>query len=232
MGMPETGGAFIFMNHANAEGDVRVIVHEAGHAIHSFLEYDIELFKQRNIPMEVAELASMSMELFTMENWEIFYNDNEDLNRAKKNHLSGLLRTLCGVAKGDEFQHWIYENPTHTTQERHKKWMELSKKFGSGMVDYSGIENYLESSYQGILHFYQVPFYYIEYGFAQLGAIALWKNYKANANKTIHEYKNALALGYTKTIPQIYETAGITFDFSKENVSKLGAFVQEEISEL
>ncbi|MEZ4978163.1 MAG: M3 family oligoendopeptidase [Chitinophagales bacterium] len=232
MPMPESGIPLIFMNHASTEGDVRVMVHEGGHAIHSFLAYAIPSSSLRSTPSEVSELASMSMELFSLENWESFYPDKEDLNRAKKNHLEGLLKLLPSIAKGDAFQHWMYTNPNHSVEERHVKWKELGVKYGSSLVDYSDNEDLLLNSYQQILHFYQVPFYYIEYGFAQLGAIALWKNYKSNPEKTIQSYKKALSLGYTRTIPELYHAAGIQFDFSKEYVRSLALFVKGEMASL
>lgn len=232
MPMPESGVPFIFMNHANAEGDVRVMVHEGGHAVHGFLSYDIEISGMRNTPSEMSELASMAMELFSLENWENFYPSNEDLSRARKNHLAGLLGTLVGVARGDEFQHWMYTNPTHTATERKAKWAELRKKYETGVIEHDGLEKYVETSFYRTLHFFQVPFYFIEYGFAQLGAIALWKNYKSNAMETIAAYKNALALGYTKTLPQLYEEAGIKFDFSENYVKDLAQFLSKEIEKL
>lgn len=232
MTMPEIGVPFIFMNHANSEGDVRVMVHEGGHAFHTFLAHPLKYDFFKSYPSEVAELASMSMELFSLEHWDVFYENKEDLKRAKKNHLIGLLYTLPGVGKGDEFQHWVYLNPDHSVAERKKKWLELSDKFGDPNIDMTDLENDKASSYQRVLHFYQVPFYYIEYGFAQLGAIAMWKNFKENPEKTIQQYKEALSLGYTRSISEIYETAGIKFDFSKEYVQELASFIKEEIDKL
>jgi oligoendopeptidase F len=232
MAMPETGVPFIFMNHASSEGDVRVMVHEGGHAIHSFLDHAIPFANMRQTPSEVAELASMSMELFSLENWESFYPNESDLKRAKRNHLEGLLKMLPSVAKGDAFQHWMYTNPEHTTQDRRAKWMELNKIYGTGLVDSEGLEKFQEVGYQGILHFYQVPFYYIEYGFAQLGAIAMWRNYKSDKEQAITAYKKALGLGYTRSIPEIYEAADIRFDFSAGYVKDLADFVQDELKKL
>lgn len=232
MSMPESGVPFIFMNHAASEGDVRVMVHEGGHAIHSFLDYELPYAVMRGTPSEVAELASMTMELFSLENWESFYENKDDLSRAKRNHLEGLLKLLPSVAKGDAFQHWMYTNPGHSISERRAKWSALGEKFSTGVTDQSGLEKYNEIGYQGILHFYQVPFYYIEYGFAQLGAIAMWRNYKIDKEKAIEDYKNALRLGYTRSIPKIYETAGIRFDFSQDYVQNLAAFVHAELSKL
>jgi oligoendopeptidase F len=232
MTMPEIGVPFIFMNHASSEGDVRVMVHEGGHAIHTFLAHPLKYDFFKSYPSEVAELASMSMELFSLEHWDVFYENETDLKRAKENHLIGLLHTLPGVGKGDEFQHWVYTNPKHTPEQRKQKWTELSDKFGDPEIDVSDLKEDVASGYQKILHFYQVPFYYIEYGFAQLGAIAMWKNFKKNPQKTIDQYKAALSLGYTRSIPEIYEAAGIRFDFSKEYVQELVTFVKEEIDKL
>jgi oligoendopeptidase F len=232
MTMPEIGVPFIFMNHACSEGDVRVMVHEGGHALHTFLAHPLQYDFFKSYPSEVAELASMSMELFSLEHWDVFYKNETDLKRAKENHLIGLLHTLPGVGKGDEFQHWVYLNPNHTVEERKAKWLELGKKFGDPNIDMSDLQNEAASNYQRVLHFYQVPFYYIEYGFAQLGAIAMWKNYKENPQKTIQQYKNALGLGYTRSIPEIYEAAGIKFDFSKAYVQELANFIKEEIDKL
>ena len=232
MSMPESGIPFIFMNHASSEGDVRVMVHEGGHAIHSYLDYEIPFANLRDVPSEVAELASMAMELFSLENWESFYSDKSDLTRAKRNHLEGLLKILPGVAKGDAFQHWMYLNPKHTVDERRAKWLELNKIYGTGVVDNNGLEVYQQTGYQGILHFYQVPFYYIEYGFAQLGAIAMWRNFKEDKQAAIEAYKRALRLGYTRSIPAIYEAADIQFDFSADYVNNLSAFVKQELAQL
>jgi oligoendopeptidase F len=186
----------------------------------------------RDVPSEVAELASMTMELFSLENWESFYSDKSDLTRAKRNHLEGLLKILPGVAKGDAFQHWMYLNPEHTVAERRAKWLELNKIYGTGVVDNTGLEVYQQTGYQGILHFYQVPFYYIEYGFAQLGAIAMWRNFKEDKKAAIEAYKRALRLGYTRSIPAIYEAADIQFDFSADYVNNLAAFVKQELAQL
>lgn len=232
MTMPEIGVPFIFMNHACSEGDVRVMVHEGGHALHTFLAHPLKYDFFKSYPSEVAELASMSMELFSLEHWDAFYQNKTDLKRAKENHLIGLLQTLPSVSKGDEFQHWVYLNPNHSVDQRKAKWLELSKKYNDPNVDMSDLQEDVASNYQRVLHFYQVPFYYIEYGFAQLGAIAMWKNYKLNPEKTIEQYKAALSLGYTRSIPEIYEAAGIKFDFSKEYVQELANFIKEEIDKL
>lgn len=232
MGMPEIGVPFIFMNSANTEHDLVTMVHEGGHAVHTFLTRDLELNTFKDTTSEIAEVASMAMELMSMEHWDIFYENEEDLKRARKNHLQYILSLLTKTCLGDSFQFWLYTNPNHTVEERRQKWVELNEKFTPADVDWTGNEDYLENSYQSILHFYVVPFYYIEYAFAQLGSLALWRNFKQDPEKAISDYKKALSLGYTKPIPVFYETAGVKFDFSKDYISSLVAFLDTELSKL
>lgn len=232
MTMPEIGVPFIFMNSANDEHDLITMVHEGGHAIHTFLAHKLELNMFKDVTSEIAEVASMGMELMSMEHWDIFYNNASDLNRAKKNHLQYILSILAKTCQGDSFQHWMYANPTHTVAERRAKWAELNARFTPNIYEWEGLEGILETSYHRILHFFVVPFYYIEYAFAQLGALGLWKNYKQDKAKAIQDYKNALSLGYTKPIPVFYETAGTKFDFSKTHIASLIEFLESEIETL
>jgi len=225
----ESGIPFIFMNAAGAQRDLVTMVHEGGHAVHSFLSRDLELTGFKSLPSEVAELASMSMELITMEEWSRFYDNADDLNRAKKEQLESILKVLPWIATIDAFQHWIYTNPEHTVAERTSAWLALGKRFGTGMIDYEGYEFVKESSWHRQLHLFEVPFYYIEYGIAQLGALGVWRNYKKDAASALSDYKKALALGYTKSIPEIYKTAGLRFDFSKENVKELAGMIENEL---
>ena len=227
--MSETSVPFIFMNAASSTRDVETMVHEGGHAVHSFLSKDLELAAFKNCPSEVAELASMSMELLSYDGQDEFYPNKEDFNRAKEEHLEGIIKILPWIATIDKFQHWIYSNPSHTAQERKDYWLQLSKDFGTGMVDWSGYENIQAYTWQKQLHLYEVPFYYIEYGMAQLGALAVWRNYLNNKSKAIAQYKEALSLGYTKTIGEIYKTAGIEFNFTESYIKELMAFVKDEL---
>lgn len=228
----EIGVPFIFMNSANIQRDLVTMVHEGGHAIHSFLSRELELLEFKNIPSEIAELASMAMELISMEHWGEFYSAKEDLVRARREQLEKILKGLAWIARVDKFQHWLYEHPTHSAEERASCWMETGKEFGSGVVDWSGLEHIAGRVWQQQLHIFEVPFYYIEYGIAQLGAVAVWRNYKKDPEKAIHDYKAALSLGYTRPLPELYHTAGIRFDFSKEYVRELTGFVLEEYKKL
>ena len=228
----EIGAPFIFMNAVGTHRDLITMIHEGGHAIHSFISRDLELTAFKNLPSEVAELASMSMELLTMKHWDEFYEDKNDQNRAMKEHLEDVLGVLPWIAQIDAFQHWVYENPFHSVEERKNEWKSLSTRFGTGLTDWSGYEETRDTSWQRQMHLFEVPFYYIEYGIAQLGALGIWKNSQSDYNKAISDYKNALALGYSKSIVEIYNTAGITFDFSSKNVSSLAQFVSNELKKL
>jgi oligoendopeptidase F len=230
--LAETGAPFIFMNSANSFRDLTTMVHEGGHAVHTFLTADLELNDFKHCPSEVAELASMSMELISMDHWDEFFSNEEELKRAKRYQLRDVLKTLPWVAVVDSFQHWIYTNPEHTSEERTIAWSQIFNRFGANFVDWSENQEALENLWQKQLHIFEVPFYYIEYAIAQLGAIAVWKNYKENPEKGLQNYLAALKLGYTKDMKTIYETAGIKFDFSASYIKELMDFVKTELEKL
>ena len=223
---------FIFMNAAGTITDLHTIVHEAGHAVHSFLSADLKVVEQKELPSEVAELASMSMELISMEHWDHFFSDKEELKRAKRFQLESVLRVLPWISLVDSFQQWLYTHPQHTSLERYSKWLSLVRKYFGQSVDWKEVEWYAANLWQKQLHIFEVPFYYIEYGIAQLGAIAVWRNYKRDPKKALDLYEQALSLGYSKTIPEIYKAAGIKFDFSQEYIKELVQFVFEEYKKL
>ncbi len=230
--LAETGAPFIFMNSANTFRDLTTMVHEGGHAVHTFISSDLELNDFKHCPSEVAELASMSMELISMDKWDVFFDNEADLKRAKRDQLKDVLKTLPWVAVVDSFQHWIYTHPKHAIEERKQAWNEIFGRFGAGFVDWNNLEEARENLWQKQLHIFEVPFYYIEYAIAQLGAVAVWKNYKQNPEKGLNQYLEALELGYTKTIKEIYETAGIRFDFSAAYIEELAEFIKQEIAKL
>lgn len=223
---------FIFMNSAGLLRDLETMVHEGGHAIHSVLTKELELNAFKSCPSEVAELASMSMELISMDVWDEFMKDPAELRRAKAEQLEGVIKTLPWIATVDKFQHWLYTNPTHTAAERTEAWKQIFAEFGTGLTDWSGYEDAYNTTWQKQLHIYEVPFYYIEYGFAQLGAIGVWKNYTENPQRGLQLYKAALSLGNTATIPEIYAAAGVKFDFSPEYIKQLFDFVWAEYEKL
>ena len=228
----ESNVPFIFMNSTNNLRDLETMMHEGGHAVHSFLSKDLDLVDFKGLPSEVAELASMSMELISMEYWNEFFDNEEDLKRAKQSQLEGVISVLPWVATVDKFQHWLYLNPKHSNKERDDAWQEIFYEFSGNVIDYSEYKNFVRNAWQKQLHIFEVPFYYIEYAISQLGAIAIWKNYKENRLEALKQYEAALSLGYSKTIPEIYETAGIKFSFHKEYVAELISFVLDEYQKL
>lgn len=227
-----TGIPFIFMNATTSLSDMRTLMHEAGHAVHSRLTNHYKLKTAKRVPSEVAELAAMSMELLTMEHWDVFFEDPEELRRAKINQLEYVLKVLPWIATIDKFQHWVYTHPEHQQEDRQEAWMQIMKSFNSPTIDHSGLEHYLEHLWHKQLHIFEVPFYYIEYGMAQLGAIAIWKRYREDPESAIQDYLNALKLGYTRNVREIYQAAGIEFNFSRSYVSELGAFIKSELKAL
>ncbi len=230
--LAESGAPFIFMNAAGQMHDVTTMVHEGGHAVQSFLTHNLELNSFKDYPMEIAEVASMAMELFSMDYWEVFFDNKEDLKRAKEHQLERVITIFPWIAVIDKFQHWIYEHPQHTLEERTKQWLDILNNFSDNVIDYSGLENFREIAWQKQLHLYEVPFYYIEYGIAQLGAIGLWMQYKKNPEQALDNYMKALSLGGTKTLPELYKAAGLTFDFSEQNIKKLMDFVNDEMEKI
>jgi len=230
--LAESGAPFIFMNAAGSMSDVTTMVHEGGHAVHSFLSHNLELSAFKEYPMEIAEVASMAMELFSMNHWESFFDSEEELSRAKEHQLERTITIFPWIAIIDKFQHWVYENPTHTVEKRTEKWMEILQEFSTNAIDFTGLETYRAIGWQRQLHLFEVPFYYIEYGIAQLGAIGLWMQYKQNPQQAIENYIKALSLGGTKTLPELYAAAGLKFDLSPAHIKTLMDFVNEQMENL
>lgn len=230
--LAESGAPFIFMNAAGQMSDVTTMVHEGGHAIHSFLAHPLELNGFKEYPMEVAEVASMAMELFSMEHWDSFFTDAEELRRAREHQLERVITIFPWIAIIDSFQHWIYEHPVHTNEERTAAWVSILTRFYEKVVDFSGLENYRSHGWQRQLHLFEVPFYYIEYGIAQLGAIGMWMQFRKDPAQALENYCRALSLGGTRTLPELYEAMGLTFDFSPERIKVLMDFVQDEMEKL
>jgi oligoendopeptidase F len=230
--LAESGAPFIFMNAAGQMSDVTTMVHEGGHAVHSFLAHPLELNGFKEYPMEIAEVASMAMELFSMDHWETFFNDETDLKRAKEHQLERVITIFPWIAIIDKFQHWLYEHPAHTHEERTTAWQAVLAEFQDDVVDYNGLEAFRSNAWQRQLHLFEVPFYYIEYGIAQLGAIGMWMQYKTDKEQALQNYTNALALGATKTLPELYKTAGLEFDFSPAKIKVLMDFVKEEMKKI
>ena len=226
--LQESRKPFIFMNAVGTDGDVRTLLHEAGHAFHSLASSHEPLFDYRHAPMEFNEVASMAMEILGGEYLSFFYNDDDE-KRSRQEHLEDIVFVLNWVAAIDSFQHWIYENPTHSRDERKAKWMDVHKCFNSDVIDWSGLETERGYLWHRQLHIFEVPFYYIEYGIAQLGALQVWLNSRINFQDALKHYKKGLALGGSKPLPEIYQTAGIFFDFSEKTIAPLAEILRKEL---
>ena len=221
---------FIFMNAAGLQGDLETMIHEAGHAFHSLYCGHLELIDERDYPIEFAEVASMSMELLTQPWWDKFY-ESEEVDRARRAHLEGVAFLLPWIATIDSFQHWIYANPGHSREERAEVWLSIRDKFGSEM-DWTGHTDFRELSWQQQGHLFGVPFYYIEYGIAQLGSLQLWKTQMSDPQKALDDYANAMTLGNTRTLPELFSAADLELGFNEGHFMSLMGTVETALSEL
>ena len=221
---------FIFMNATGLQRDLETMVHEAGHAFHSIYADDLPLVDYRSAPLEFCEVASMSMVLLTHDFLDEFYT-KEDAQRAVREHLEGIVSILAWIATIDAFQHWIYTNPEHSRTERHEKWLELGERFGS-ILDWSGFENWRRVGWQKQLHLFSYPFYYIEYGIAQLGALQMWLQYRENPEVALTNYANAMKLGGSRPLPHLFEAGEMSFDLGRSTVKELIDAVRDKLSKL
>ncbi len=221
---------FIFMNAIGLQRDVETILHEAGHAFHALATREEDLYAYRGAPIEFCEVASMSMELLGNEFLEEFYSSN-DANRARRTHLEGIIGIFPWIATVDAFQHWIYTHPGHTRAARAVAWLELMDRFG-GDVDWSGYDKSRAYLWHRQLHIFLHPFYYIEYGIAQLGALQVWANSKRDKAKALGDYKSSLALGGSRPLPELFSAAGCQFEFSAKTIKPLAKTVREELAKM
>ncbi|HEU5071927.1 MAG TPA: M3 family oligoendopeptidase [Verrucomicrobiae bacterium] len=218
---------FIFMNAVGLQRDVETILHEAGHAFHALATRDEDLHAYRGAPIEFCEVASMSMELLGNEFIEEFYGP-ADAARARRTHLEGIVGVLAWIATVDAFQHWIYTHPGHTHAERDAAWVALHRRF-NGDVDWSGLDAERAKLWHRQLHIFLHPFYYIEYGIAQLGALQVWVNSHRDKAGALARYKRALALGNSRPLPALFATAGCRFEFSETTVQPLTQMIREQL---
>jgi oligoendopeptidase F len=251
---------FIFMNAVGLQRDVETILHEAGHAFHALATQDEDLYAYRGSPIEFCEVASMAMELLGNEFLEEFYPPGEvgqasslpgssagektnpagkmpaplksaEANRARRTHLEGIIGFFPWMATVDAFQHWIYTHPNHMRAERKAAWLALMDRFG-GDIDWSGHEDARAHLWHRQLHIFIHPFYYVEYGIAQLGALQVWANSKRDKVKALNDYKTALALGNSRPLPELFSAAGCKFDFSSTTIKPLIQLAGAELAKL
>ncbi|HEX3856738.1 MAG TPA: M3 family oligoendopeptidase [Verrucomicrobiae bacterium] len=221
---------FIFMNAIGLQRDVETILHEAGHAFHAQATRDEDLYAYRGAPIEFCEVASMAMELLGNEFLEEFYPTAE-ANRARKTHLEGIIGFFPWMATVDAFQHWIYTHAGHTRAERKAAYLALMDRFG-GDVDFSDYEEARAYSWHRQLHIFIYPFYYVEYGIAQLGALQVWANSKADKAKALNDYKKSLALGGSRPLPELFAAAGCKFQFDAATIRPLIQLANSELKKL
>jgi oligoendopeptidase F len=221
---------FIFMNAIGVQRDVETILHEAGHAFHAQATRGEDLYAYREAPIEFCEVASMAMELLGNEFLEEFYSTPE-ANRARKTHLEGIIGFFPWMAVVDGFQHWIYTHPNHTRAERRAAYLELMDRF-SGDIDWSDWEEMRTHSWHRQLHIFIHPFYYVEYGIAQLGALQVWANSRNNKAKALTDYKKALALGGSRPLPELFHAAGCSFKFDSATIAPLIELAGGELKKL
>ena len=221
---------FIFMNATGLQRDLETMVHEAGHAFHSIYADHIPLVEYRSAPIEFCEVAAMSMELLTHDFLDEFYTP-EDANRAVREHLEGIVSILAWIATIDAFQHWIYTHPGHSKEERQDQWLKLGERFGS-ILDWSGFEDWRKVGWQRQLHLFSYPFYYIEYGIAQLGALQLWLQYQEEPKKALENYAKSMRLGGSRPLPQLFKAGQMSFDLGNSTVQGLIDAVRNELDEL
>lgn len=221
---------FIFMNAVGTQRDVETLLHEAGHAFHTLAARDQSLYAYRSAPIEFCEVASMSMELLAADHLDLFYND-EDRRRACRDHLEGIIKFFPWMATVDAFQHWIYTNPNHTVSNRHATWQRLLDRFG-GIEDYTGYEAARATTWHRQLHIFEYPFYYVEYGIAQLGALQLWRHFKQSPREALDLYLQGLSLGGSCPLPELFQASGLKFDFSPRTVAPLIEMLNEALDSL
>ena len=221
---------FIFMNAVGLQRDVETLLHEAGHAFHALATREEPLFAYRGAPIEFCEVASMAMELLGAPHLDVFYSE-ADARRARRVHLEGIVGVFPWIATVDAFQHWLYTHPGHSVADRSAAWNRLMDRFG-GDIDWTGLEASRSNLWHKQLHIFLYPFYYVEYGIAQLGALQVWSNAAQDHPRALADYKAALALGGSRPLPDLFARAGCRFDFSRRTLAPLMDRVQAALAAL
>ncbi len=221
---------FIFANSVGVDYDVETMLHECGHAFHTLECRGEPLSFYRHAPVEFSEVASMSMEFLGSDHLGVFYN-KEDMARSIETHLESVIWLFCWIATVDAFQHWIYTHPGHTDGERADAWAGLRDRFG-GIEDWSGYEEAKRFEWHRQLHIFEIPFYYIEYGIAELGALQIWMRARKDPKAALRDYRKALALGGTRTLPELFKAAGVKFDMGRKTIEPLTHEVKAALDQM
>jgi oligoendopeptidase F len=219
---------FIFMNAAGVNRDVMTLLHEGGHAFHAILARTEPLVFYRSAPLEFCEVASMGMEAIGVKHLDVFYPKEADAARARREYFEGIIKIFPWIASIDAFQHWVYLHPGHSRKEREKAWLDLRRKFKGG-DDWTGLENEHATSWHLQMHPFCVPFYYIEYAFAQVGALQVWQNARKDADKALASYREGLSLGGSRTLPDLFKATGLKFGLDRKILKPLIKAVEAEL---
>ena len=222
---------FIFMNAVGVDDDLRTLLHEGGHAFHMLAARGEPIVEYREAPTEFCEVASMGMELLAAPHLDVFYRDPADRRRSRRETLERVVLIFPWVATIDAFQHWVYAHEGHTRAQRRAAWLEIFRRFGAG-VDYSGYEEEEAALWHRQLHLYLVPFYYIEYAIAEIGALQVWQRARRDPADAVRRYRAALALGGREPLPALFAAAGAAFDFSEGTLRPLMADLAAELEAL
>lgn len=230
--LPYSKESFIFMNSNGTFDDLVILIHEIGHAIHHDLIKNISLYQYKDISLEVAEFAAMSLELISMDHWGIIFKNESELNKAKLEHLRLIVEFLPQTVIVDQFQQKLYSNLNQEKINKDEIFGDLVDKYDTGLIDWNSVEKWKSNEWMSVIHIFESPFYYIEYAIAQIAALQLYKNYKENPVKTIRNFKNALALGRTKPLKEIFELAGVKMILDDNEMNLLVDFIKDEINYL
>lgn len=227
---------FIFMNAVGIHDDVQTLLHESGHSFHVFERSHLPYHQQKDINLEFAEVASMSMELLAGPYLGTasggFYSEQEAA-RAQIEHLEEIVLFWPYMAVVDGFQHWVYQHPDLAADPGNcdDKWAELWQQYMVG-VDWSGLEEEMKTGWHRKLHIHLEPFYYVEYGLAQLGAVQVWANSLKDHAAAVAQYRKALSLGGTVTLPELFAAAGARLAFDRDTLQRAVSLVVDRIEEL
>ncbi|HME51186.1 MAG TPA: M3 family metallopeptidase [Candidatus Lokiarchaeia archaeon] len=236
MFLPEHHCGYIIANAVGIQYDVETLAHEGGHSMHSSrIDVPYAMYSEAMLfPMEIAEVASMTMELFLQDHLQEFYTDVADIKRARLEDLERSVRSMPWFMIIDAFQHWIYvTKPDHAPRERTDFFKSLVDRFETSTgIDYSGLDVEASAMWYRQTHVFQSPFYYIEYAIAQLAAYGIYKNYRERGHEAIDQYDAFLHEGYSKSLPELFDIAGVKFDFSKDYIQGLVDFLRDEFKSI
>jgi oligoendopeptidase F len=232
--LSETRLPFIFMNAAKRDSDVRILLHESGHSFHTFLMREARLpfyNSAQNVPPEFGEVASTSMELIGGEHLGGTVYSAEEAQRSNEDAARSFVKLFGWISTIDSFQHWVYTHAGHTPEERADAWAAAFRRFG-GLESYEGLDRELRYMWHRQLHLFEVPFYYFEYGIATLGALGIWVRYRKDPEGALASYKHALSLGGSRPLPELFEAAGLPWDFGAGTVARLSRELESALPNL